>query len=79
MNSKSFPAAGGNGWAGLDAPTGCAWTENASASWITLDPPLWGTGTGGATFSMTANTGAARTGKITLGGQVFTVKQAAAK
>ena len=53
--------------------------ESTNVSWISLDPPLYGTGIGGATFSVAPNTGAARTGQITLGELVFTVKQAAAQ
>ncbi|MDQ5988115.1 MAG: hypothetical protein CSYNP_03871 [Syntrophus sp. SKADARSKE-3] len=52
----------------------CAWTAASSASWITVTSGASGTGT--VSYSIAANTGAARTGTITAGGQTFTVTQA---
>ena len=52
----------------------CAWTASTTASWIAIHTPS-GTGTGTVSFSLAANTGAARTGSITVNGQSFTFSQ----
>jgi hypothetical protein len=60
------------------AATGCAWTTtNNAPSWITVTSGAAGTGTGNVIFNVAANTGAARSGTLTIGGQTFTVSQAA--
>ncbi|MDQ5986307.1 MAG: Virginiamycin B lyase [Syntrophus sp. SKADARSKE-3] len=55
----------------------CNWTATASASWITITAGASGTGNSTVSFSVTENTGAARTGSITIGGQTFTIAQSA--
>lgn len=56
----------------------CAWTATSNASWIQNVSPSSGTGSGSVTYTAIANTGAARSGTVTAGGQTFTVSQAAA-
>jgi len=49
----------------------------SNATWIGVTSGASGTGAGPVQFSVEANaTGAARSGTITIGGQVFTVNQA---
>jgi hypothetical protein len=55
----------------------CQWTATADQNWITITGGATGTGSGTVTYSLAANTGAARTGTITVQGQNFTVTQAA--
>jgi hypothetical protein len=55
---------------------GCAWIAVANDSWITIGPPGSGTGNGTVTYSVAANTGAVRSGTITIGGLIFDVNQA---
>ena len=55
---------------------GCTWTATTQDSWISLAPPADGIGSGSVRFSVTANTGAARTGRIAVEGVLFTVNQA---
>ena len=74
--SQNFAAAGGNGSASVTAGTGCAWTAVSNANWITTTSS--GSGNGTVNFTVAANTGAARTGTITVQGQTFTVTQDAA-
>ncbi len=62
----------------LNVGGGCQWTVVSNAPWITITSPASGNGSSLITFSAQANTGAARTGTITVGGQTFTVNQAAA-
>ncbi|MGH9140226.1 MAG: BACON domain-containing protein, partial [Vicinamibacterales bacterium] len=54
----------------------CAWTATANVAWLTVTSGASGTGSGTVAFSVAANTGAARTGTLTIGGQTFTVSQA---
>src|SRR5262249_55096700 len=60
------------------APT-CAWTAASNnGDWITLTSAPSGSGNATITFTAAANSGAARTGTLTIGGQTLTVNQAAA-
>src|SRR5262249_51591445 len=56
--------------------TTCAWTAASNASWITITAGSSGTGNGTVTYSVAANTGAARSGTMTIAGQTFTASQA---
>ena len=73
--SASIAAGGGTGGFNVVSESGCSWTAVSNASWITVNTAS-GTGNGPVTFSVAANTGPARTGTITVGGQTFTVNQA---
>ena len=76
--SQSFPAAGGTGTIGVTASaSSCAWTAASNDAWIQVTSGASGTGNGSVGFSVTANSGAARSGTITAAGQTFTVNQAA--
>ena len=55
----------------------CAWTAASGAPWITVTSGASGTGNGSVGLSIAANTGAARSGTVTIAGQTFTVNQAA--
>lgn len=58
------------------ASTTCTWTAvSNNTSWLTVTGGASGTGNGTVTYSVAANTGAVRTGTITVGGQIFTVTQ----
>jgi hypothetical protein len=75
--SVSIAASGGMTQFGVTADAGCAWTAVSQASWIAL---VNGSGSGDGTvrLSVAQNTGAARTGAVTLGTATFTVMQSAA-
>ncbi|NCC94787.1 MAG: hypothetical protein EOM10_16230, partial [Opitutae bacterium] len=59
-----------------------AWTATANRSWITISSGATGTGNGTVVFNVALNTGAARSGAITVTGggitRVFTIQQDAA-
>ena len=78
-SGQSLPVSGGTGTISVTAtPSTCTWAADSSVSWITLTSGSSGAGNGAVTFLVAANTGAARTGTISIASRTFTVSQAAA-
>jgi uncharacterized protein (TIGR03437 family) len=75
--TATVPATGGTGTIAVTTQAGCAYTATSNAAFITITAGASGTGSGSVSYSVAANTGAARTGTITVAGQTFTVSQAA--
>ncbi len=75
--SQNFGAGGGTGTIAITAGTGCPWTAVPSTAWLTVTSANTGSGSGSVSFTVAASDGTARTGNISLGGQVFAVAQAA--
>ncbi len=73
----SIAAAGGDGSVGVVAESSCSWSATTTASWIAVTSGS-GTGNGTATYTVQQNPGEARTGTLSIQGQVFTVTQEAA-
>lgn len=63
---QSIPVAGGSGSFGINIPSGCNWMVSTANSFITIDSPSSGTGTGTVNFTVAPNTGAGRTGLINI-------------
>jgi hypothetical protein len=78
--SAGYPAGGTNfDGVSVSAGSGCAWTTvNNNPSWITITSGSSSSGNGSVTWSVAANTGAARQGTLTVAGSTFTINQAAA-
>ena len=77
--SSSVPAASSTGSVSVTAPGGCTWNAVSGASWITVTSGGSGSGNGTVGYSVAANTTLnPRSGSITIGGQTFTINQAAA-
>ena len=76
--SLSPSAAASTGSVSVTAAPGCAWTATSNASFITITAGAAGTGNGTVTFAVAANTGAERTGTMTVAGSTLTITQAAA-
>ena len=72
--SQSFSNTGGSGSVTITTQSGCGWSAVSNVQWITTTSS--GTGSGTAVFTVAANSGAARTGIITVAGQILTVSQA---
>ena len=66
----------GTGSVGVTAGSACAWTAASNAEWITVTGGSRGTGNGTVSFTAAANTGAPRSGTLTVAGQTFTINQA---
>ena len=75
-SSTQFGPVAGIGTLNITAPSGCDWTAVSNASWLTITSGQNGNGSGGATFSVTPNTGPTRTATITVAGQVLNITQA---
>jgi hypothetical protein len=78
--SASSPSAGSTGSTSITAPAGCAWTASSDApGWLSVSAGSSGDGNGTISYSVAANTATqTRQGTLTIGGQTFTVNQAAA-
>ena len=76
--NQSFSASGGSAIINVIALPGCPWTATPNVAWITVGSGASGTGNGTFSFTVQPNTGAARTGFITVAGQIFTVTQSPA-
>ncbi len=75
---QSFASDGGSGSIGVTAGSGCAWTTQSNAGWLTITAGSTGSGSGTVVYSVAANsTTSARTGTMTIAGKTFTVTQAA--
>jgi hypothetical protein len=59
----------------IDTQNGCAWTAASNATWLSITSGAGGSGDGSVAFSASANTGAARSGTLSVAGQTVTVSQ----
>jgi all-beta uncharacterized protein len=62
----------------VTAASTCAWTATSSATFVTITSGGSGTGNGSVNYSIAANTGAARSGSITVNGTALNFSQSAA-
>ena len=73
--SRSFPAVGGHGTVTITSPDPqCAWTARSNVPWITITSAATGNGSGTLNFSVAPAVGA-RSGTLTIAGNIFTVWQ----
>jgi hypothetical protein len=71
------PTGGAGTPIGVTTASGCSWTASSGASWISILTGASSTGSGNVTYSVLPNTGAARTGTLTVAGQSVTISQGA--
>jgi hypothetical protein len=76
--SASFAAAGGTGTVSITTAAGCAWTATSNTPFALIVGGAAGAGSSAISYTVSANTGAARSGTLTIAGQTFTVTQSAA-
>ncbi|MCU1290661.1 MAG: hypothetical protein JWN60_2890 [Acidobacteria bacterium] len=74
-SSLSVASSGGSGNVNITTPVGCEWSAQSNASWTTITAGASGTASGTVGFTVSSNPGAARSGTITIGGQLFTINQ----
>ena len=61
----------------VQAAAGCPWSASSAVAWIAIASGASGSGLGQVQMAIAANTGAARSGTITIAGRSLTVAQAA--
>ncbi|HQU83821.1 MAG TPA: FG-GAP-like repeat-containing protein [Pyrinomonadaceae bacterium] len=61
---QSIPVAGGSGSFNINIPAGCGWNISTQNSFVTINSPTSGTGNATVNYTVSANTGAGRTGLI---------------
>jgi hypothetical protein len=74
--THSAPATGGDVTISVNASSGCAWSAESGAPWISIIGASSGNGAATVTLSVAASTGAGRSGSVTIAGQTVTVSQA---
>lgn len=67
-------AAGGSNVVAVTAGPGCPWTASSDVNWISITTAS-GTGNGTVGFTVAPTSGPARSGTLTVAGQIFTVTQ----
>jgi C1A family cysteine protease len=72
---RSFAPSGGAGAVAVTASAACSWTAGSNAGWINITSGSSVTGNGTVNYSVSPNSGAPRTGTMTIAGQTFTVTQ----
>jgi WD40 repeat protein len=73
--NATWSSFGGTGGIGVQTDSGCGWTASSNDSWITITKISRDSGSGGVTYSVAPNSGAARTGTLTVAGQTVTIEQ----
>lgn len=76
--TAAAPVAGGPVSFSITAPSGCPWTIEESLSWASFAGGTSGSGNGTVRLNVTANTGAARSGSVTVAGRTVSITQAPA-
>ena len=72
---QSIDAAGGAADVNVTAPSGCSWDARSLADWISITSPPTGNGSGSVRYEVAENTGAPRTGSLSVSGQMANVNQ----
>jgi hypothetical protein len=77
--SAGFTDGGGSGSLAISTGAACGYATTSSPSWVTLVSGSSGTGPGTLLYSVGANSATSpRTGSVIIGGQTFSISQAAA-
>lgn len=74
-NSANPSSSAGSGSFDVSTSAGCSWTVTNNSTFITITGGSSGAGNGTVSYSVTANSGAARIGTLTIATQTFTVTQ----
>jgi uncharacterized repeat protein (TIGR01451 family) len=79
-SSADFSSAGGSGSVFVTSDPGanassCPWTATSNDGWITITSGSQGSGSAWVSYTVAPDSGSARSGTMTIGGQTFTVNQ----
>jgi Viral BACON domain/Putative binding domain, N-terminal len=73
--SATLPSTTSTGKIAVTAGHGCSWTAASQVPWLTITSGASGSGNGEVQFTAAATTGPARSGTMTIAGQIFSVTQ----
>jgi hypothetical protein len=73
--SQNSISGGGTVSVAVTTPAGCSWSAKSNAPWIAIASGQTGSGNGTVQLVVSANTGAQRTGTVTIADQTFTIVQ----
>ncbi len=73
--THSVAPGGGTATTHVRTAAGCAWSASSAADWIVVTTGQGGSGPGEVQFTSAANTGPARSGRLTIAGHQVTVNQ----
>ncbi len=73
--SKLFASTGGTGIIRVTSGSACGWKATSGVAWITIASGGSGTGPGNVQYTVANNTGATRSGTITVEGHTYTITQ----
>lgn len=77
--NHTFAATGGSGTVAVTSAAGCQWAAISSTAWLRVTAGATGASNGSVSFVADANSSSeTRTGRLTIGGQTFTVTQTGA-
>jgi|GEM_PF-208794 len=75
--SDGFSLAGGSATIPVTAGSGCPWSASSTLDWVTFTGPSSGSGDGSVTIQAARDTGAGRSGVITVAGHTVTISEGA--
>ena len=73
--TQAIGAAGGPGVVNVTTAAGCGWSATTADPWLTITAGASGNGNGTVSFAAAANSGASRTGTITVAGQPASITE----
>ena len=74
-STSSVNAGGGERTINVVVASECAWTATTDVEWISLTPPVTGSGNGTVRFAVAPNPGATRIGSVSIGNQRLVITQ----
>jgi hypothetical protein len=76
-STLSLAPSGGVKSVAMTAPAGCLWLASSDQSWLSIDSDINGSGNSTISLSAAANTGIARTARLSAGGQTVVITETA--
>ncbi len=77
-SNATVSSSGGTNAVSVTTQSGCKWTAGSNVSWASIASGSNGEGSGTVNYTVSPNTGSARTGTLTVAGNTFTITQSGA-
>jgi uncharacterized protein (TIGR03437 family) len=75
-SGASFPSTGGSGSFNVITTAGCQWTVTGAPAWVNITSGSAGSGNGGVSYTLAANTGSTLSASLSVGGQSYNISEA---